>query len=670
MNVTIHDIARIAGVSIATVSHVINKTRYVSPELCDRVNEAIRQTGYITKVAQKETRKLVGKESVIALILPTLSSTTVYPRFAEKLCELIDKTGRIMATYITGYNFDNEADILRGLLVNKRIAGIFISPVSGDSSKYEKLLHSGIPVICVGRAFTDCSVPCVTYDNEKAIFDATEHLIKRGHTNIGVVVDLNGDLQMRERLDGYVAALNAHGIPFNDKLVMSLNEHSPEVDFDAAFYRFYESRKPTGIVACGNNITLALYKAITNTGLAYPKDISIVGFGDESWCNYINPPLTLLRQNLDDFAERAMTEMKKQIESGIVEQKRYFIPLRLSVNKSTRILSRGPFEEKAYSLEDIVITPEEKRELREGNYTVGISFHCFGTDSTKLYRRGIRDTFEDYGITVTSITDAKFDPNLQITQLDAINMQNPDAIIAFPVDDTVTADKFKEISQNNKLILIGSVPKGLTNSDYCTYVAINEIENGITAASLMGEYYSNKTSVNAGMLVHGANFYGTKMHDFAAEQTIREKYKQIRVVEKSPFYTIDKAYGTCKRLIADHPEIKTLYVSWDTPALEVIRALNDIDRRDITVFTCDLDRKIGKYLAAGQIIKGVSAQKAYELGVAAAKSVAKALLDNDNVKYVAVPPIAVKKDGLLAAWKEIVHESAPPEIELALEGIM
>ena len=125
MNVTIHDIARIAGVSIATVSHVINKTRYVSPELCDRVNEAIRQTGYITKVAQKETRKLVGKESVIALILPTLSSTTVYPRFAEKLCELIDKTGRIMATYITGYNFDNEADILRGLLVKIRKAAPF-----------------------------------------------------------------------------------------------------------------------------------------------------------------------------------------------------------------------------------------------------------------------------------------------------------------------------------------------------------------------------------------------------------------------------------------------------------------------------------------------------------------------------------------------------------------
>ena len=82
MNVTIHDIAKIAGVSIATVSHVINKTRYVSPELCNRVNDAIRETGYIAKVAQKEKRKIVGKESVIALVIPTLSSTTEYPRFA------------------------------------------------------------------------------------------------------------------------------------------------------------------------------------------------------------------------------------------------------------------------------------------------------------------------------------------------------------------------------------------------------------------------------------------------------------------------------------------------------------------------------------------------------------------------------------------------------------
>lgn len=668
MSVTIHDIAKIAGVSIATVSHVINKTRYVSPELCNRVNDAIRETGYIAKVAQKEKRKIVGKESVIALVIPTLSSTMVYPRLAERLRELIDKTGRIMAIYITDYNFDNEADILRGLLVNKRIAGIFISPVSNDSSKYEKLLRSDIPVVCVGRSLTDCSVPCVTYDNEKAIFDATEHLVGRGHTNIGVIVNSNGDLQMRERLDGYIAALSANGIPFNDKLVLMFNEHSHEKSFDAVFYRYYESRKPTGIVACGNNITLALHKAIINTGLECPKDISVVGFGDESWCNYITPPLTLMRQDVDNLAHRAMREMKKRIKTGIIDQKRFFIPLQLTVNNSTRILSRGPFGEKAYSPEDILITPEEKRRLRKGNYTVGISFHYFGTAATKQYRRGIRDTLDDYGVTVTSITDAKFDPQLQITQLDAINMQNPDAIIAIPVDDSYTAEKFKEISKKTKLILISNVPKGLTNNDYNTFVAVNETENGITAASLMGEYYTDQSSVNAGLIVHGAKFYGTTMRDNTAEQTLRDRYKQIRIVEKVPFSSIDKAYIVCKRLITAHPEIQTLYVSWDAPALEVIRALNDMNRQDITVFTCDLDRKIGKYLAAGKIVKGISAQRPYELGVAVAKSVAKALLDNDNIKYVAVPPCSAKQDGLIATWKEIMHEDAPPEIEFALEG--
>lgn len=668
MDVTIHDIARIAGVSIATVSHVINKTRYVSPELCKRVNEAIRQTGYIVKVAQKENRKLVGKESVIALVIPTLSTTKMYPRLAELLSKLIEKTGRIMAIYITGYNFEKEADIIRGLLVNKRIAGIFLCPVSDDSSKYERLLHSGIPVVCIGRSLIDCSVPCVTYDNEKSIFDATEHLIDRGHTNIGVAINTNGELQMRERLDGYVSALAAHGIPYNDKLVLPFREHDADKNFDAVFYRYYESRKPTGIVACGNNITLALHKAITNTGLECPKDISFVGFGDEDWCNYILPKLTLLRQNLDDFAHRAMREMNKRINTGIVEQKRYFIPLKLSVNNSTRILSRGPFGEKAYSPDDIVVTSEEKRRLRQGKYTVGISFHCFGTASTKLYRRGIRDALDDYGVTITSITDAKFDPKLQITQLDAINMQNPDAIIAIPVDNSITADKFAQISKKTKLILISNVPKGLTSNDYCTCVTVNETENGITAASLMGEYYFDKSSVNAGLLVHGANFYGTSMRDAAAEQTIRERYKQIRIVKKVPFYSIDKAYDICKQLIADHPEIQTLYVSWDVPSLEVIRALNDINRRDITVFTCDLDRKIGKYLAAGSMVKGISVQRPYELGVAVAKSVAKALLDNDNIKYVAVPPSPAKQDGLIATWKEIMHEDAPPEIELALEG--
>ena len=668
MNVTINDIAKIAGVSIATVSHVINKTRYVSPELCERVNEVIKQTGYIAKVAQKENRKLVGKESVIALIIPTLSSTMVYPRFAERLCELIDKTGRIMATYITGYDFDKEADIIRGLLVNKRIAGIFISPVSNDSSKYEKLLRSDIPVVCVGRALTDCSVPCITYDNEKAIYDATEHLIIRGHTNIGALLNLAGGLQIRERLDGYMAALADYGIPFNNKLVLSFNDNRPIPEFDTVFYKYYESRKPTGIVACGNNMTLALHRAIINTGLTCPKDISVVGFGDESWCDFINPPLTILRQNIDEFAERAMLEMNKRIKTGIIEQKRYYIPLQLSVNKSTRILGKGPFGERVYSPDEIIITPDEKRRLREGKFTVGISFHCFGSALTKLYRRGIRDTLDDYGISITSITDAKYDPKLQKTQLDAISMQNPDAIIAIPVDDVYTSEKFKEISQKSKLILISNVPKGLTGDDYSTCVTVNETENGITAASLMGEYYADSELVHAGLLLHGANFIGLSMRDAAVEQTLRERYKQIHIVKNTVFDSIDKAYLACKNLISAHPEIQTLYVSWDEPSLEVIRALNDLNRDDITVFTCDLDRKIGKYLAAGKTVMGISTQRPYEIGVAVAKTVAKALLDNDSIKYVAVPPIAAKKDGLIATWKETMREDAPPEIELALEG--
>lgn len=670
MNVTIHDIAKMSGGSIATVSHVINKTRYVSPELCERVNNAIKQTGYIAKVAQKENRKLIGKESIIALVIPTLSSTMVYARFAEKLCGLIEKTGRIMAAYITGYNSETEGDIIRGLLVNKSIAGVFIAPVSSDSSKYEKLLRSGIPVVCVGRSLTDCSAPCITYDNEKAIFDATEYLINRGHTNIGAVINPNGDLQMRERLDGYIAALRKNGIPYNDKLVLSINDHRTQSELDTLFYKYYESRKPTGIVTCGNNVTLALRKAIYNTGLEIPKDISVIGFGNEDWCNYVNPPLTMLSQNVDELAERAIREMELQINTGKISQRRYFVPLQLTPNKSTRILSHGPFGEKAYSPEDIVITQSEKRRLREGNFTVGISFHCYGTASTRLYNLGIRSSLDDYGVTVISSTDAKFDPKLQITQLDAINMQNPDVIIAVPTDDVLTSEKFKEISEKTKLILISSVPKGLSSNDYYTYVTVNETENGVTAAELMGEYYMNKGSIKAGMLVHGAYFYGTSMRDRAAEQTLRDRYKNIQIVEKAPFYSTDKAYAVCKKMISRHKDIQTLYVSWDVPSIEVIRALKDMNRQDITVFTCDLDRKTGKYLAGGRIIKGISAQRPYELGVAVAKAVAKALLDNDNIKYVAVPPCPVKQDGLIAAWKEIMHEDAPPEIKTTLEGKM
>ena len=191
--------------------------------------------------------------------------------------------------------------------------------------------------------------------------------------------------------------------------------------------------------------------------------------------------------------------------------------------------------------------------------------------------------------------------------------------------------------------------------------SVNEIENGVNVGRMMGEYCKGK-HVEAGFIIHGAVFYGTRARDEAAEKIISEQYKNIDIKAIRGFGEIENAYQVCKDMITENPQIKVLYVSWDRPALLVIKALKEMHREDIAIFTTDLDYKIAQYMESG-IVKGLSTQRPYEQGRTAAHVVAKSLLSNDVPKYVGVQPYVVDAKQLGRAWKDIFHEGMPEEMK-------
>ena len=201
---------------------------------------------------------------------------------------------------------------------------------------------------------------------------------------------------------------------------------------------------------------------------------------------------------------------------------------------------------------------------------------------------------------------------------------------------------------------INDVLTGMDASD-------NEIENGVNVGRMMGEYCKGK-HVEAGFIIHGAVFYGTRARDEAAEKIISEQYKNIDIKAIRGFGEIENAYQVCKDMITENPQIKVLYVSWDRPALLVIKALKEMHREDIAIFTTDLDYKIAQYMESG-IVKGLSTQRPYEQGRTAAHVVAKSLLSNDVPKYVGVQPYVVDAKQLGRAWKDIFHEGMPEEMK-------
>ena len=661
MTVTIKSIAEEAGVSIATVSHVINKTRYVSPDLVAKVERIIEASGYKDKIAGKHTQNLrTGRLSEIALVVPGLSDSSSF-RLATFLSRRFAEDGFVLASYFTEDDLRREKHIIEGLLSNKRIAGMILKPASGDPASYAELLAASLPLVCLGRGIEGADTDRVLAEDEEALYKGATHLLKFGHERIALLLEKAAVSVRAERLLGFRRALEERGIAFDENLVIKLDPADqgslPEL------MEALGAEPPTAVIAGGDRLTLLLLQSLENLGLECPKDVSVIGYGTEEWCALTAPPLTALEEDLEGMGRLAAERLLEKMEGKDPLPRELRVPVGLSIRKSTQIIGRGPFGESAVSPEELVLSEDEIERLRGGDYRVAISFHYCGTAWASLHEAGIRETLKKYGIKLVAVTDAHFDPLLQVTQLEGISMQKPDAIIAIPADDEITALKFREIAKQAKLIFISHIPEGFSKEDYASCVSVNEKENGNNAGVLLGELFRGKEGAKVGFLKHGTHFFGTHLRDMVAEQTISENFPGVEVVDSQFFYEIEKAHDVCKEMLTKHPEIEGLYISWDRPALEAIRALKELGREDVAIITFDLDIEIAKYLAKGEMVRGLSTQRPYEQGVAVALATAKAILGTGQYTYIGVPPCVVQPKNLARAWRDIVHERMPEEIE-------
>ena len=218
-------------------------------------------------------------------------------------------------------------------------------------------------------------------------------------------------------------------------------------------------------------------------------------------------------------------------------------------------------------------------------------------------------------------------------------------------------------------MLITNVPEGLTPRDYVSCISVNERSHGDNMGRGLGEYMVRHGLRYAGLICHGEqNFFATRQRDSAAEQVLTEEYPEVQVCGKMDFLTETEVYEKTLQLIRRYPEIQALYVSWDGPALEAMKALTELGRTDIALVTGDLDYAIALHMARGEMVKLISAQCPYEQGEAIALAAANGLLGKQVPSFIGVEPLSVNRDNLLKNWKQIFKEEPPQELAKAVKG--
>lgn len=668
---TITDIAKMAGVSTSTVSHVVNKTRYVSPELVERVEKIIQELEHPPNFVIKK-KKVFSFPSTTAtkyILFLKSDSNSNFQLQIEKQVEIsLQNTEYTLLSF--EYGSDNKRlNILNQYLMHTPdIVGAMVFPDEKNMIQKAFLSYCSFPVIILGRKLEEYTADSILSDSFEGGYKATRHLIKNGHEQIAFLGSYDNNGRPIQRLLGFEHAMKEHAVTINTDFILT-NLYSKQEIYNALDQLFSGYNVPTAILAANYFVLIPLLYYIEAHNIICPNDVSIVAFNEFDWAKLHNPPLTTIEQNTTEIGSRAVSILLEHMYSKeVLPFQEIILPPKLNVRNSTCGIGRGPFGEKAENIDSLLLTPNEEQTLREKNYTAAISFHYAGKSWMSLHQKGIKDIFDNLGISLIAITDAHFNPELQCKQLESLRIMEPDIIIAIPTDNKKTAKAFHKIADSkSKLILITNVPDGLTPDDYISCVSVNEHSHGRNMGHGLGEYMQKHSLTKLGMITHDANFYATNQRDQAAEQVLTEEYPELKICSFAKFKMEDEVYKKTTELIKQHPDIEALYISWEGPAMEAMAALTQLDRTDIAIVTGDLDYSIAQNMAKGGMIKMISAQCPYEQGQAIALAAANALLHKKTPSFIGIEPLIVTPENLLKSWKKVFKEEPFAELKQAIK---
>lgn len=317
---TITDVARKAGVSTSTVSHVINETRYVSDEVKQRVHAAMKDLNYQPNVI---ARSLRTRETQTVGVVVSDITNPFFTSIVRAIEDEVLKQGYNIILCDTDEKPEREQVYLR-LLMGRRVDGLIVAPSSGNADLLQLAIESGYPTVLLDRSIPGLDADVVLSDNEGGAFDAVSYLIGIGHRRIGIIA---GRLEVStgaDRMAGYVRAIKAHGIPVDESLI-EVAQFKREIAYEKTREMLARSEPPTALFVCNNAMTAGAMAAIKAAGKKVPKDISVVGFDDSEWAALMDPPLTVVAQPIVELGTRAAQLLMRRISGGRVKTPRAIV---------------------------------------------------------------------------------------------------------------------------------------------------------------------------------------------------------------------------------------------------------------------------------------------------------------------------------------------------------
>lgn len=309
---SIKEVAKLAGVSTATVSRAINTPDKLSESTFDKVQEAIAKTGYAPNRLAQSFRR--GRTNLIMVVLPSVGDPffTAVMRGIRRVAK--DKAYSVVIEETQGNTM--TADEIGAMLVSNQTDGVILlaslSPFGTEilSARSRRRIPIVVGCECISPELT--VLPSVQINNVAAGSDATQHLIEHGHTHIAMISGQPSSLLTKDREMGYRQAMHKAQLPVMDGWVVD-GELSISGARAATKQLLNHPNRPTAIFCANDEMAIGCLNTIKSAGLDVPQDISVIGFDDIRYAEVTDPPLTTIRQPAEHIGERAMIGLDRLI---------------------------------------------------------------------------------------------------------------------------------------------------------------------------------------------------------------------------------------------------------------------------------------------------------------------------------------------------------------------
>ncbi len=313
--VSLKDIAQKVGVSIATVSYVLNgqeKEKRVGSVVIEKIRQAAEELNYQPNQIARSLRMQSTK--TIGLIVADIANP-----FFGHLARIIENEATNHGfTMIIGSSDEDEykSESLINTLLNRQVDGFIIIPSEGSAKQIQSLVRKKVPIVLVDRYFPEINTSYVVLDNYQAMFDAASHLINRGYRNIVMVAYHSSLIHMKERIRGYTEAMTLNGLTDNIS-IKEIRFNLGQKDMESVFDEMKLKREnKAALLFATNTLSISGLFSMQKRCLKIPEDIAYIGFDGSECFDIYSPPLTFVQQPLEEMGKESFNVLMNLINGS------------------------------------------------------------------------------------------------------------------------------------------------------------------------------------------------------------------------------------------------------------------------------------------------------------------------------------------------------------------